>query len=65
MSVQQVTVDLTDHPRAGSVQMIVRLTTEDRKEINRAARVLGIPQADFLRVATLNVARKVLEGATA
>jgi uncharacterized protein (DUF1778 family) len=63
MSVQRVTVDLTDHPRAGSVQMIVRLTTEDRKEINRAAKALGIPQADFLRVATLNVARKVLEGA--
>jgi uncharacterized protein (DUF1778 family) len=63
MSVQKVVIDLTDHPRAGSVQMIVRMTTEDRKEVNRAAKALGIPQADFLRVATLNVARKVLESA--
>jgi len=56
-------VDLTEHPKAGSVQMIIRTTTENKKEINRAAKVLGIPQADFLRVAALNVARKVLESA--
>jgi len=63
MSVRSVTVDLTEHPKAGSVQMIIRTTTENKKEINRAAKVLGIPQADFLRVAALNVARKVLESA--
>jgi len=40
--------------------MIIRTTTEDKKQINRAARSLGIPQADFLRTAILNVARKVL-----
>jgi uncharacterized protein (DUF1778 family) len=40
--------------------MIVRTTTDDKKQINRAARSLGIPQADFLRMAILNVARKVL-----
>jgi len=60
MSVQQVVIDLMDRPRAGPVQMILRMTTEDRKEVNRAAKVLGIPQADFLRVATLNVAKRVL-----
>ena len=60
MSAKSVTVDLTEHPKAGSVQMILRMTSEDKKRINRAARMLGIPQADFLRVATLNVARKVL-----
>ena len=64
MSVQSVTVDLTDRPQTGSVQMILRTTTDDRKAINRAAKALGIPQADFLRVAALNVARKVLEGVT-
>ena len=61
MSVRSVTVDLTEHPQAGSVQMIIRTTTENKKEINRAAKALGIPQADFLRVATLNVARRVLQ----
>jgi len=64
MSARNVVIDLNDRPRAGSVQMIVRMTTEDRKEINRAARALGIPQADFLRVATLNVAKRVLEEST-
>ena len=57
---RSVTVDLSDHPRPGSVQMILRTTAEDKKSINRAARRLGVPQADFLRIAALNVARMVL-----
>ena len=60
MSVESVTISLTEHPQSGPVQMIVRTTTEDKKRINRAARSLGIPQADFLRIAVLNVARMVL-----
>jgi uncharacterized protein (DUF1778 family) len=60
MSVESVTISLTEHPRSGPVQMIVRTTTEDKKIINRAARSLEMPQADFLRTAILNVARKVL-----
>jgi uncharacterized protein (DUF1778 family) len=40
--------------------MILRTTTEDKKSINRAARRLGVPQADFLRIAALNVARMIL-----
>lgn len=63
MPVMSVTVDLTEHPKAGSVQTILRTTTEDKKAINRAAKALGIPQADFLRVAALNVARQILQEA--
>lgn len=59
--VRSVTIDVTEYPKAGSVQMILRTTVEDRKAINRAARALGIPQASFLRVAVLNVAKRVLE----
>lgn len=61
MSVRSVTIDVTEHPKAGSVQMILRTTVEDKRAINRAARALGIPQASFLRVAALNVAKQVLE----
>lgn len=60
MAVRSVTIDLTEHPRAGSVQMIVRMTTDNRKEVNRAAKALGVAQADFLRIAILNTARRIL-----
>ena len=64
MSVQSVTVNLTEHPQTGSVQMIVRTTSEDKKTVHRAAKALGIPQADFLRVAIMSVAWKVLQDKT-
>jgi uncharacterized protein (DUF1778 family) len=60
MALESVTINLTEHPRSGPVQMIIRTTTEDKKAINRAARSLGIPQADFLRTAILSVTRMVL-----
>lgn len=56
----QIVLDLIDVPIAGSVQTIIRTKVDDKKDVNRAANALNMTQSDFVRLAVLGVARKVL-----
>lgn len=58
--VQFVLVDLTNVPRTGDASMLMRLRGDDWEAINIAAQILGMRQAEFLRTACVNVAKKVI-----
>lgn len=54
-------IDMTDLPKAGPAQMIIRSQTEDRDMVTIAAKLLGLSQAEFLRCACVAAARKVIQ----
>lgn len=63
MSVNPVTmvlVDLTEVPSSGQASMLLRMNGEDFETINLAAQVMGMKQAEFLRAAAVNTAKKVI-----
>lgn len=55
----EVTINLTEVPRAGESSMLVRMRAQDHIDINKAANRLGFKQSEFLRTVIVNVARKV------
>lgn len=54
-------IDMTEMPKVGPAQMIIRSQTEDREMVSLAAQLLGISQAEFLRCACIATAKKVIE----
>jgi uncharacterized protein (DUF1778 family) len=54
-------IDMTELPKAGPAQMIIRAQTEDRDMVSIAAQLLGLSQAEFLRCACVATARKVIQ----
>lgn len=56
-----VRISLVAIPGAGSSQMIVRLTSLDMSVVQRAAAILRMSQADFLRTALINTAGAVIK----
>lgn len=63
MSIDKVSfvlVDLTEMPERGREQIVVRCLASDKIFIDLAASVLGVNQADFLRIALINTAKKVI-----
>ncbi len=63
MSINPVTmvlVDLTEIPVTGQASMLLRMNGEDFETINLAAQVMGMKQAEFLRAAVVNTAKKVI-----
>jgi hypothetical protein len=55
-----VLVGLENWPPTGSAGLSMRIRDMDRVMINRAAHALGMRQADFLRMVTVNAAREVV-----
>jgi len=58
--VSMVLIDLTILPVGGSAHMMIRISQEDKNMVDLAAQTLGLTQADFLRVAVVNTANKVI-----
>lgn len=58
--VTMVLVDLTEVPPTGAASMLIRMRGDDFELINIAAQALGMKQAEFLRAASVNVAKKVI-----
>ncbi len=58
--ITHVLVELTVVPRIGPAHMILRLTRDDKEIVDLAAQALGMKQAEFLRIATVRAAEKVL-----
>jgi hypothetical protein len=58
-TIPDVTVNLLEVPAAGSIQVIFRVRESDKADIEKAARKLGMIQADFMRTVLLNAARKI------
>lgn len=60
--VTHVLVDLTvPVPVGGHGHVLIRVGHEDRETIQIAAQALGIKQADFVRTAVVQAARKVIQ----
>lgn len=57
--IEQVTIGLLEVPRAGSTMMIARMREADSRDVNRAAKRLGMKQSEFLRTTLINAARKI------
>lgn len=58
--VTMVLVDLTEVPPTGNASMLIRLRGDDSELINLAAQAMGMRQAEFLRCAAVNTAKKVI-----
>ena len=58
-TVPEVTISLIEVPAAGPTQVIFRVRDSDKADIERAARRLGMIQADFMRTVLLNAVRKI------
>jgi hypothetical protein len=58
--ITHVLVDLTVIPRVGPAHMILRVDQDAKDVIEMAAQALGLKQAEFLRIAVVRTAEKVL-----
>lgn len=59
-------INVVEIPAAGTVQMIIRVTTDDRRDIVRACNVLGgMEMTSFIRMAVINTARTLIAEAQA
>lgn len=58
--ITHVLVDLTVIPRPGNAHMLVRLEQDSKDVIEMAAQALGMKQSEFLRIAAVRTAEKVL-----
>lgn len=46
--------------RTGEIQIIYRVSTDDKEDIDKAADILNMSTSQFLRMVTIQAARKVL-----
>lgn len=58
--VEKVEVNLFENVKHGEATMLTRIKIQDRRDISKAALVLGISQSQFLRNVCVQAARKVL-----
>jgi uncharacterized protein (DUF1778 family) len=61
--IPSVRIDLLSFPPFGSAGLVIRVRSNDRELINRAAAYIDMRQADFLRVVAVNAAREVIKQA--
>jgi uncharacterized protein (DUF1778 family) len=61
MGIHQIMIDLTESPSKGLDQMLVRCRTADKNDVRKAADMLGITQAEFMRTVIVQCARKVIQ----
>lgn len=59
--VTHVMVNLMVIPESGPLQLIPRLTQEDKEIIDKAAIAMNLTQAQFMRVALVRTAEAVLD----
>ena len=58
---REVTISLGDlTARTGDIQVIYRVSDEDKKDLDMAAETLNMSTSQFLRMVTIQAARKIL-----
>jgi uncharacterized protein (DUF1778 family) len=57
----RIEIDLTDRPRHGRTQILVRCQLQDKQLIERIAKVCGMTLAEFVRTTVIKSARKIDE----
>jgi uncharacterized protein (DUF1778 family) len=55
-----ITLDLNEVPAAGDKQIVLRCRERDKSMVDDAAEILGMSQAEFMRVTSVQAARKVV-----
>lgn len=58
----RVEIDLTDRPRHGRTQILVRCQSQDKELVERIAKACGMTLAEFVRTTVIKAARKIDEG---
>lgn len=58
-----IMVDIRSIPMSGEARELVRYLYDDRDKVEAAADILGMKKSEFLRVAVVRVAEKVLKEA--
>jgi uncharacterized protein (DUF1778 family) len=62
---RDITISLGDlTARTGDIQVIYRVSTDDKDDIDKAADSLNMSTSQFLRMVTVQAARKVLAEVT-
>ncbi len=56
----KVTLDLGEHVKHGVSQLLARVRVEDRRDIAKAASVLGLTQSQFIRNVLVQAARSII-----
>jgi uncharacterized protein (DUF1778 family) len=58
--VENIQLRLDQYARVGEAQLIVRVRLDDKKDIIRAAELLGVSQAQFTRNILVQAARMII-----
>lgn len=61
MQPPKITIDLQDPPQNGGSQVVTRYLAQDKKAVDRAAKLSFMSTADFIRCVTVKAARQVIE----
>lgn len=56
----RVTIDLDYTARGGKQQVVFRCRGEDKRDIDRAAKMLGLNFAQFVRMVLVQASRKII-----
>jgi uncharacterized protein (DUF1778 family) len=60
-TIPSVEISLLKVPRVGHGTILIRTTEYDRSLINRAASILGLRQAEFLRLVTVRASEALIK----
>lgn len=60
MTISTVTIDFREPPKNGTTQVVFRMQAHDKDSITRAARLLVMTDAQFMRNACILAARQVI-----
>jgi uncharacterized protein (DUF1778 family) len=58
--VENIQLRLGEYVRVGEAQLIVRVRLDDKRDIIRAAELLGVSQAQFMRNILVQAARMII-----
>lgn len=61
--ISHVTISLLESPRQGIVQVPVRVTPDDKTDIEAAAKILGMSRNRFIQLVVVQASRKVISEA--
>ncbi len=56
----KLTLSLDEHVRHGETQLLLRARLEDKRDIAKAAAILGLTQSQFMRNVLIQTARMVI-----
>lgn len=59
-TVSHFTINILEPPASGVKPMLLRVRENDANDINRAAKLVGLTQAEFLRTTTVQAARQII-----